>query len=153
MPGTDLMLSQDLPLRASIPGDANGIYLYYLASKQQKRPLLDLLMVKKICNCATVPSRHYSNVLNWYNIFYSLPLNICLFLSFHQSFISSLSCSLSLSLSRHSKPLSLFHGGGIFFFFLGSGFGRGFSVDLVAVWSSGGMAWRFLVSRSAIDVA
>ena len=152
MPGSDLMLSQDLPLRASIPGDANGIYLYYLASKQQKRPLLDLLMVKKICNCATVPSRHYSNVLNWYNIFYSLPLNICLFLSFHQSFISSLSCSLSLSLATFQASLSL-SWWWYFFFFLGSGFGRGFSVDLVAVWSSGGMAWRFLVSRSVIDVA
>ena len=113
MPGSDLMLSQDLPLRASIPGDANGIYLYYLASKQQKRPLLDLLMVKKICNCATVPSRHYSNVLNWYNIFYSLPLNICLFLSFHQSFISS------LSLAQHSKPLSLSLSWWWYFFFFG----------------------------------
>ena len=60
MPGTDLMLSQDLPLRASIPGDANGIYLYYLASKQQKRPLLDLLMVKKI---AIVLQYHHGTIV------------------------------------------------------------------------------------------
>ena len=43
----------------SIPGDANGIYLHYLASKQQKRPLVDLLMVKKF---AIVLQYHHGTI-------------------------------------------------------------------------------------------
>ena len=37
-------------LRASIPGDANGICWYYLASKHQKGPIPSLLLVKKFAS-------------------------------------------------------------------------------------------------------